>query len=284
MARQSRQLVFAIPARFGAKRLPGKPLLRLGDKTLIEVVIKRVQELAQRAQNELGELCSSTRVLLATDHEGIAEKGRLAGVDVMITDSDIASGTDRIYAALQQKSRNKELRDDAVVVNIQGDEPFFPLTACFDLVRRMMLEKHIPMGTLATLRHGTSAFLKASHVKVIKNEQSEAIYFSRAPIPWPRELFGASDFPNKMTETENEPSFLQHIGIYAFRWDSLQQFSQTLPQSTLEICEGLEQLRAIEAGWKITLIESNEIPLGVDTLDDLELAEQRYRTQMTPQQ
>lgn len=272
-------LILAIPARYAATRLPGKPLLQLGDDVVVAQVLKRAQKLAETAKQKFGSQIVESSVLLATDHSKIAEVGNRCGSEVVMTDSSLASGTDRIYSAIQALNQKKKVPDDAIVLNIQGDEPFFPTAACLDLIEKMLSEPNVPMGTLAFKRSDGGLFMKPSVVKVTINRQNKAIAFSRAPIPWPRKLLGAShDVPDLTCLKENRVEFFHHIGVYSFRKWALETFATQLPNSSLEATEGLEQLRAVEAGWQIAVVESAEEPFGIDTPEDLVAAEIKMRT------
>lgn len=275
---QKPQVVFAIPARYASTRLPAKPLARLGDSTLVECVLDRVAELAQRTQRELKDTIAAVHIVLATDNADIGTLAQKKNVFAAMTSPDLPSGTDRIFAALQNKALPFSLFENDVVLNIQGDEPFFPIDACLSLVKSMLALPDNEMGTLAFRRHTLADFVKPSMVKVVVDASGNALYFSRAPIPWPREIFGASNTPDYSRLSTTHVEFLQHVGVYAFRLASLRAFTTLLKKSLLEEREGLEQLRAVEAGWKIGVVESLEEPFGIDTPDDLAQAQLRVRS------
>lgn len=268
------RLVFAIPARLSSTRLSEKPLRNLGGLPMIARVAERALTLAH-SLHKLNPNMMDPIVLVATDNEQIAAVSRSAGVTAIITPPELKSGTDRIHAAL----KNMNLKDHDLVVNIQGDEPFFSIEDITKLVNTMLKEPNVPMGTLAFQRNSSDFFLKSSVVKVIVNQHNHAIYFTRAPAPWPRAALGASglEWVSALKSISEIPPFLHHLGVYAFRWSALQQFAQHLPPSTLETTEGLEQLRAVEAGWKIIVEKASEAPFGIDTPEDLAAAEQLFK-------
>jgi 3-deoxy-manno-octulosonate cytidylyltransferase (CMP-KDO synthetase) len=187
-----------------------------------------------------------------------------------------------------------------IVLNIQGDEPLFPLQPIFNLVHATLkktllkesarIERKIDsnltsaapcdsqiMGTLVVQNSQFESFVSSSCVKVVLNENKEAIYFSRSPVPWPRQLFGASgtDWLQKIpSQTNTKFEFIQHIGVYSFTKESLQMFvnglqTSALQSSALETTEGLEQLRAVEAGWRLFVEFSDVASVGIDTPEDL---------------
>ena len=191
----------------------------------------------------------------------------------VFTSRDLKSGTDRICEGLSLLPDFERPRDMDIVLNVQGDEPFFSVLDLTRLTKKMLEEPNLPMGTLGFERRSTEFFLKSSVVKIVTNSTSQAVYFSRAPVPWPRQAFGASgqDWLEKCKNSE-DILFIQHLGVYAFRYHALESFAHHLPESTLENQEGLEQLRAVEAGWPIAVVKATEAPFGIDTLDDLERA------------
>lgn len=266
---KKKHLFLAIPARHASTRLPGKMLLKIGTKTLIEHVAYRAHLLIPKLQETLGITAS---VVVATDSEDIVKALAPVGVQTVMTNANLPSGTDRIYSAL--KNANPQPHD--LVINIQGDEPFFSHQDILTLAKRMLTQPHLQMGTLAFPRCSTEFFLKPSVVKVVTDNQGCALYFSRAPIPWPRASFGASEaWPSQTTLQNAEINFLHHVGVYAYRWHALEAIATQLSQSEAEICEGLEQLRALENGFKIAVVNAAEAPFGIDTQDDLERACQK---------
>jgi 3-deoxy-manno-octulosonate cytidylyltransferase (CMP-KDO synthetase) len=275
-------LYIAIPARFASTRLPGKPLQKIGARTMIERVAERALQLKKMLQSEYSSgVLASIEVIVATDQLGIQEVLKELPVRVVMTSQDLSSGTDRIHAALL--SENLPQRQQDLVLNIQGDEPFFSLEDCAQLIHSMLKNPLAPMGTLAFERASTKLFLRPSVVKVVSDGKGVALSFSRAPVPWPRAILGASGEEWMTVATQQvteEISFLQHLGVYSYRWEYLKAFATELAPSDLEMREGLEQLRAIQAGWKILLAQAKEEPFGIDTPEDLARAQEMIRDKL----
>jgi len=249
-----------IPARHGASRLPGKPLLDIGGRPMIQWVI----EAALRSHAE--------EVLVATDDQRIADAAcdprRSGGSLAIMTRADHASGTDRI--AEVAAARHWSLR--TIVVNLQGDEPQMP-SLLIDQVADLLAEHpSADIATLCTPITTMQEFLDPNVVKVVAARDGMALYFSRAPIPWHRD--GAKE--GIATQT----SFLgarRHLGIYAYRVASLQRLT-VLPPSDLETTEKLEQLRALQSGMRIAVgIAAETPPAGVDTQQDLSRVREALR-------
>ena len=242
--------VVAIPARYAASRLPGKPLRLLGGRPL-------VWHVAQRA------LAAGAReVWVAADDPRIIEAVQGEGVQVAMTSPDHASGTDRLAecAALAGWS------DDTLVVNLQGDEPFAPASG-IRAVAGLLARSGCEMATLAVPISDRETLFDPNAVKVVADAHERALYFSRAPIPWDRDAFAQAG--DAMPEGE----WLRHIGIYAYRAGFLRRFAQ-MPPGRLEQLEKLEQLRVLEAGFRIAVAATPEsFPPGVDTPEDLARAE-----------
>lgn len=266
------QIFITIPARLSSTRLPEKPLQDLQGKTMIARVTQRALTFAKML--EQSPLVSKVTVLVATDDMRIAKSVQNEGGNAALTSPDLRSGTDRIFAALAP------LQPGAtdLIVNIQGDEPFFSFRDVGNLIQKMITMPNVPMGTLAFKRNSWAHFMKSSVVKVICDAHSRAVYFTRAPAPWPRAQLGASgnEWLHTAPQGFMEEPFLHHLGVYAYRFDALHSFAQKLPKSTLEETEGLEQLRAIEAGWHIALVVASEEPFGIDTPEDLTEAQQVF--------
>jgi len=240
----------AIPARYAAARLPGKPLLDLAGKPLIAHVIAAAQRVP-----------SIDQVLVATDHQGIAEAAQNAGAEAVMTAADLPSGSDRIGAALQG-------RDYSLAVNIQGDEPELDVASLDRLIRAMVDQPTIDIGTLsAPLSAGE--LMDPNAVKVVSDGQGFALYFSRAALGADREdlLAGA---------VEPRSAAQRHVGVYVYRRQALARFLAALP-SPLERLERLEQLRALELGMRILVMPSATAARGIDTSSDLAAARRRMR-------
>ena len=248
--------IVAIPARYAASRLPGKPLCLIGGEPMVLHVARRARAAGAR------------EVWVATDDARIAEALQGSGVQVAMTSAEHQSGTDR----LAECARIAGWEDDTIVVNLQGDEPFAPADgiAC---VARTVAESDAGIATLATPIDDIDTLLDPNAVKVVRAANGDALYFSRAPVPWPRDAF-AQDRARMP-----EGRWLRHIGIYGSRVAALRAFSQ-LPAGRLERIESLEQLRALEAGWRIAVnLAPSPFPPGVDTPEDLERAQRIHLQQ-----
>jgi 3-deoxy-manno-octulosonate cytidylyltransferase (CMP-KDO synthetase) len=238
-----------IPARFGSTRLPGKPLLQIGARPLIQWVWQRAVD------------SGAASVLVATDDERIRAAALKFGADCVMTSPDHVSGTDRIAETV----RAKGFAAEDIVVNLQGDEPMMPA----DLVAKVAQSLHDVAGseisTAVAPVQSLREFLDPNCVKALRARDGRALYFSRAPVPWPRDSIAA----------ERPVSFdgaWRHIGIYAYRVHSLLRLAAWAP-TPLETTEKLEQLRALEHGMHIHLVTLSESPpAGIDTPEDLERA------------
>jgi 3-deoxy-manno-octulosonate cytidylyltransferase (CMP-KDO synthetase) len=221
-----------IPARYQSTRLPGKPVIEVQGKTLIEHVYRRVQESG-----------SIERILVATDDERIAQAVQQFGGNVVMTRIDHQSGTDRLAEAASP------LPDDALVVNVQGDEPMIEPEVIDRAVAAARLGD-AEMITLMTRLVDPDSILDPNRVKVVTDRDGFALYFSRSPIP------------------SSGTTFL-HLGLYVYRVSFLKKFTQ-LERTPLEIAERLEQLRALEHGFRIRVVEVESASWGIDTPADLE--------------
>jgi 3-deoxy-manno-octulosonate cytidylyltransferase (CMP-KDO synthetase) len=236
-----------IPARLAASRLPGKPLLMIGDRPLIQWVWQSAR--ASRAAS----------VTVATDDVRILDSARAFGADCMMTSPQHTSGTDRIAEAVREKG----FAADEVVVNLQGDEPMMPPAVIDEVAESLRTRPHIDIATAVAPILTLAEFLDPSCVKALRALDGQALYFSRAPVPWPRDA-ATQDGPTRFAGA------WRHVGIYAYRVRSLLQFA-SWPPTPLEECEKLEQLRALEHGMRIHLtVLSQAPPAGVDTPADLE--------------
>ena len=241
-----------IPARWASTRFPGKPLIDLGGKPMIARVAEKA--LATNAD----------RVIVATDDARIADACLAHKVQVAMTRSDHATGTDRLSEVVTQLG----LADDAIVVNVQGDEPLIPS----DMISRTAewLDMH-PEAAIATLCHTIHDHADAASSNVVKcvlNEKSEALYFSRAPIPYARDAWQASG--GRIESIPHELPVYRHIGLYAYRAGFLREFPR-LSVPAIERFESLEQLRALAHGFKITVMRiDHALPPGIDTPADYE--------------
>lgn len=234
-------VLVVVPARLRSTRLPEKPLLRGTGKFLIQHTFEQALRIT-----------AATSVVVATDDERIAAAVRSFGGTVVLTSPDHPTGTDRI--AEVARSRGEDL-----VVNVQGDEPEFDPGAVDALVAAMARDPSLPMGTLAVVARPEESD-RPSAVKVVTDRNGCALYFSRSRIPFHRDL-AAGERP--------DPPVLRHVGIYAYRRDALLRFA-ALPPTPLENAEKLEQLRALENGWRIRVLLADRAPAGIDTPEDYE--------------
>jgi 3-deoxy-manno-octulosonate cytidylyltransferase (CMP-KDO synthetase) len=245
--------IVAIPARFGASRLPGKPLRVIAGEPMILHVARRALAAGAR------------EVVVATDDQRIADALRGSGVGVCMTRADHASGTDR----LAECARQCDWPADQIIVNLQGDEPFAPAEG-IRAVARTLVESGTEMATLATPISDCESLFDPNTVKVVRDRKGLALYFSRAPLPWQRDRF-AQDRVSPPAE-----GTLRHIGIYAYRAGFLHRFTG-MPVGDLERLESLEQLRVLEAGYRIAVgLTPAPFPPGVDTETDLERAQATF--------
>ena len=231
--------VCVIPARYGSTRFPGKALADLNGKPIIQHVVERARCVG-----------GFDRILVATDDDRILSAAKGFGCESVMTSSDLLSGTDRVAAALRGISAD-------VVVNLQGDEPMIDPGSVDRLVSLFHEDPTVEMASLMCPIGDEETFEKPSVVKVVVDGRSDALYFSRAPIPYPRD----GEFPDAH----------QHVGIYGFRREVLERFVKW-PPGKLEETEKLEQLRALERGVRIRMIEVSHAGIGIDTPEDLEKA------------
>jgi 3-deoxy-manno-octulosonate cytidylyltransferase (CMP-KDO synthetase) len=237
------KVVAIIPARYESTRLPGKPLALIDGKPMIQHVYERTRGVAL-----------VDRVLVATDDERIADAVRRFGGDVVMTRSDHSSGTDRIAEVATDL-------DADVIVNVQGDLPFLAAPMVEAAVALMRGDSALPMATLKTPIREIADMTNPNVVKVVTDRDGYALYFSRSPLPhWrdaARRIDGVLGY--------------KHIGLYAYRRDFLLTFAHLAP-TPLEQAEKLEQLRALEWGFRIQVAETGGVGIEVDTPDDLERA------------
>lgn len=228
-----------IPARYGSTRFPGKPLKKILGKTLIEWVIDGAKK--SRLLQE---------VWVATDHPEIHLVAERAGVQVAMTASDLPTGSDRVFAAIQDQNVD-------VVLNIQGDEPLITGELLDTLVEPMLQDATLAMATLGREIRATEELESPNTAKIVLNSRGEALYFSRFPIPHSRVDAGGQG-----------AVCLKHIGLYAYRKSFLAEFCSTKP-TPLELAESLEQLRALYMGARIRVMKVDYDSWGVDTPEDV---------------
>lgn len=243
--------VVAIPARYSASRLPGKPLRLLGGEPLVLHVARRALA------------AGASEVWVAVDDARIADALEGCGVRVAMTSTAHASGTDRLAECAAIAGWN----DDTIVVNLQGDEPFAPASGIHAAVAALAASG-AEMATLATPVTDLETLLDPNAVKLVRAGSGDALYFSRAPVPWPRD-----DFARDRGRMPAGDRWLRHIGLYVYRAGFLRRFA-AMPPGTLEQVESLEQLRALEAGCRIAVaLAPDAFPPGIDTPEDLARAE-----------
>lgn len=249
MKSEELRFIAIIPARYASTRFPGKPLAQLGGKPVVQRVYERVKSVIPNA-------------VVATDDERIYDAVKAFGGDVVMTSPNHKSGTDRCWEAYQKQAQEYD-----VVINVQGDEPFIAqsqlrsIMACFD-------DEATDIATLVkpfAVEDGLQALQNPNSPKVVLDSASRAIYFSRSVIPYLRGV--------EPDEWLSKHTFYKHIGMYAFRVDALREVT-SLPQSSLEKAESLEQLRWLENGYKIGVGITNVETVGIDTPEDLARAEE----------
>ncbi len=237
-----------IPARFASSRLPGKPLLKIHGREMILRVVDQAQKV-----HGFDDVC------VATDDERIAEICRAEQIDVVMTQANHPSGTDR----LSEVAKIKGWASDDIIVNVQGDEPLLPATLVTQVADLLEQQPQCSMSTLCEPIHVLEEFQRDSIVKVVMSKYQEALYFSRATIPYDRD--GA-----KLTEARLHQQAYRHLGLYAYRVKLLQEYV-TWEMGILEQLESLEQLRVLENGHRIAIsVAEVSLPPGVDTQADLD--------------
>lgn len=236
-----------IPARYASTRLPGKPLLDIAGKPMVVWVAERAVQ------------SGAKHVVVATDDARIYEAVTRHGFQAVMTKADHVSGTDRIAEVASAQGWH----DDAIVVNVQGDEPMIEPSLIVDVAFKLANSCEAVMATACYGIQSKADFLNPNVVKVVLDVNENALYFSRAPIPYPRDAFAAGlDLPLGMLA-------YRHVGIYAYRANFLKQYASIKP-AIIEQFESLEQLRVLHHGHKIAVTICNNTPAsGVDTEDDL---------------
>lgn len=245
-----------IPARYASIRLPGKPLLDIAGKPMVV----RVAEKAQ---------ATGAEVVVATDDSRILEAVEAHGYRAVMTREDHVSGTDRIAEVAMKMG----WAENEIVVNVQGDEPLIEPTLIEEVALNMAQHNEAAIATACHQIHDKALMLNPNVVKVVLDKEGYALYFSRAPIPYPRDVFAAGqELPDAML-------IYRHIGIYAYRTSFLKAYAGLQP-SPIEQYESLEQLRALWHGYKISLAVTTHPPAaGVDTQEDLDAMRKLYSTE-----
>ncbi len=238
-----------IPARYGSSRLPGKPLLEIAGKPMFAHVHARALE------------SEAEEVVVATDDARIEAAARAIGAEVVMTSPDHPSGTDR----LQEVAKKKGWNDDTIVVNVQGDEPLIPPAVINQVAANLGASRLAGIATLAEPLADAAQLFNPNIVKLVRDVQGNALYFSRAPMPWARDIFAKDKSLLPASQL-----YLRHLGIYAYRVAFLHAYVGW-PPAEIEQLEALEQLRALYNGVKIHVdVAAVELPPGVDTAEDLE--------------
>jgi len=243
------KIIGIIPARHASSRLPGKALAKIGEYTMIEHVYRQAIQAKCLMQ-----------LVVATDHQDIYDEVSQFGGNVVMTDTTHPSGTDRCLEAADKSGKEFDF-----IINIQGDEPFIDPDQIDLLGSQCKADTEI--ATLIQPLTDSNELFNPNVVKVVRNSNGEALYFSRATIPAIRD--------KEKEEWMDSLAYYKHIGMYAYRQDILRKVT-TLPQGMLEKAESLEQLRWLEAGYRISVTETGLPTMGIDTPEDLEMARQKY--------
>lgn len=249
------KITAVIPARYASTRFPGKALAEIGGKPMIQHVYERT------LQSRL-----ISRVVVATDDQRIAEVIQRIGGEAIMTSANHETGTDR----LAEVAANL---DAELIVNVQGDEPLIEPQMIDQAIAPLAADHTIQMGTIKTRVRCLHDFLSPNVVKVVTDCNNNALYFSRSPLPFFRDKW--QDLKDESFASGKLLCF-KHVGLYVYRRDFLIQYAAMTP-TFLEISEKLEQLRAIENGIQIRVVETEFESIGVDTPDDLAKAQERYK-------
>ena len=238
-----------IPARYASSRLPGKPLLDIGGKPMLQHVYERAR------------LSGAEEVLIATDDQRVGELAARLGAPVQMTGSHHRSGTERLAEVVRERGEP----GDRIIVNLQGDEPLIPPALISQVAELLDSRPNADVATLCEPIETLEELLDPGVVKVVRDGRDRALYFSRAPIPWHRESFA-----RQPVELPSGQRYYRHLGIYAYRVSYLLDFVESEP-SAIEETESLEQLRALYHGGRIVVAQAVEKSgPGVDTETDLE--------------
>ena len=246
-----------LPARFHSKRFPGKPLVLVAGKPLIEWVYRRAEQVQ-----------GASRIVVATDHEAIASVVRGFGGEAVMTASDFRTGTDRVAHVARTLGCDP-------IVNLQGDEPLFPPQLVTDMVALIQSSPDTDIVTACHPVFHDGEMQNPNAVKVVFDWGGRALYFSRAAIP-SRANHAVPAAASGGSQKGPRPLGYRHVGIYVFRTASLLRFAE-LPPTPLETSEALEQLRALENGMVIRLIETSQPTVGVDIPEDVKHVEKALR-------
>ena len=252
--KKQQNIIAIIPARLFSTRLPNKLLLPVGEKPLILLTLEQ----AKKAKN-------ISRVIVATDSAEILRVVKESGNEAVLTSENHQSGSDRIAEVAENLPTN------SIIVNVQGDEPLISPLTIEKAVNAMSRDDSIQMATTCEPIDNINDVLSSDVVKVVRDEKDFALYFSRSPIPFPRDA--VKKYGNLENALQNEPNliklFRKHTGLYVYRREFLLKYTK-LKQTNLEKTEMLEQLRALENGARIKVVEVAESSIGVDTREDFE--------------
>lgn len=244
-----------IPVRYGSERLPGKALVDLIGKPMIQHVYERAVE------------SGAASVVIATDDKRIKDAAEKFGAPVCMTSNEYISGTERIAEAVVALG----YEDNDIVVNVQGDEPLIPPSIIRQVAENLEAHENAKVATLFEPIQDTNELFNPNHVKVVTNQRGYALYFSRAPIPWDRDNFPV---------TENQPlkdEYKRHVGVYAYRSHFLQEYMEW-GASPLEELEKLEQLRVLWNAGRVHVAQAKaSIPIDVNTEEDLEFIREKLK-------
>jgi len=249
------EVVALIPARYGSTRFPGKPLALLRGKPMIQHVYEQTQLVRGLAH-----------IIVATDDDRIAKVIREIGGEVAMTRADHPTGTDRLAEVAERLNAD-------IIINVQGDLPFFPPMMVEDAVAALTNAPDAVMSTVRTPIYEVDEWHNINVVKVVTDRNGFALYFSRSPIPYRRD--SGTEVPRSTFHVPRSEALLgyRHIGLYVYRRDFLFTFTK-LPRTPLEQTEQLEQLRALEWGYRITVSETERPTIEIDTPEDLRRAEE----------
>lgn len=253
------KVVAIIPARYASTRLPGKPILDIGDKPMVVRVAERARQVS-----------SINRIIIATDDQRIFDAVAAAGEEVMMTSPDHPTGTDRLAEVAAKL-------DAEIIVNVQGDEPLIEPATIESALAPLLADSSIVMSTTSEPIESAADLLNPNVVKVVTDPEGFALYFSRSPIPFPRSAVQAHGSIEAALAAKPEllSQYAKHTGMYVYRREFLLNYAK-LPSTPLEQSELLEQLRALEHGYRIKVVKVAHRSIGVDTPEDLERVRQIF--------
>ena len=246
------KIIAVIPARYASSRLPGKVLKDICEKPMIQHVYERVSN-----------VLSVRKVIIATDDKRILKVAQKFGANAEMSPKSCKSGTDRIAYIV---NKMPDIREDDIIINVQGDEPLVNPKAIEKLIKTISCDSHVVMASLMTKISDVDELMSTDVVKVVVDKDNFALYFSRSPVPFPRDKWKSLK-TNLILDTTD--IFYKHLGIYAYRKYFLLEYSK-MSQSHLEKIEKLEQLRVLEHSYRIKMAETEFDSISIDTTADLE--------------